>query len=195
MTLRIVAGSLGGRRIHAPPGRSVRPTPERVREAWFSAIGERIEGAAVLDLFAGSGALGIEALSRGAARVHFVEADRRAFAVLRANLRELQLAGRALAVRADVFQFLRRVDPGQRFNVALADPPYKEGLATRLVHAFRAAPFADLLCVEHAADEELAGGAAWTRTYGDTALSFFVAGSADADQTSHSNETGGATGG
>ena len=73
MSLRIVAGELGGRRIEVPPGRQVRPTGERVREAWFSALGDRIGGSTAIDLFAGSGALGIEALSRGASTVHFVE--------------------------------------------------------------------------------------------------------------------------
>src|SRR4051794_41398460 len=86
--MRIVAGRFGGRRLHAPPGRGTRPTSDRVREALFSTLGP-LDGAVVLDLFAGSGALGIEALSRGAARVVLVERDARAAAVIRANLEAL----------------------------------------------------------------------------------------------------------
>ncbi|MDP8978282.1 MAG: RsmD family RNA methyltransferase, partial [Actinomycetota bacterium] len=82
---RVIAGSAGGRRLQVPPGRATRPTGDRVREALFSVLGPRVPGAAVADLFAGSGGLGIEALSRGAARAVFVEADPRAAAVVRAN--------------------------------------------------------------------------------------------------------------
>ena len=100
LSLRIVAGEFGGRRIGVPPGRQVRPTGERVREAWFSALGDRIRGATVIDLFSGSGALGIEALSRGAATVHFVEQDRRCFEVLRHNIDLLDISVRTRLHRA-----------------------------------------------------------------------------------------------
>ena len=106
MSLRIVAGEFGGRRIDVPPGRQVRPTGERVREAWFSALGDRIRGAMVIDLFSGSGALGIEALSRGAATVHFVEQDRRCFEVLRHNIDVLDISVRTRLHRGEVFTFL-----------------------------------------------------------------------------------------
>lgn len=174
MSLRVVAGELGGRLIDAPPGRRTRPTSERVREAWFSALGERLSGAWALDLFAGSGALGIEALSRGAARVHFVESGAGAVEVLRRNLDRLGVAGRAEVFRRDVFRFLgeRRAE-GERFDLALADPPYGTGAARRLVEEFRAAPFARLLCVEHEPGGlEAAREAVWTRRYGDTCLTF-----------------------
>jgi len=179
VSLRIVGGQLGGRRIEAPPGRSVRPTRERVREAWFSALGERIDGARVLDLFAGSGALGIEALSRGAALVHFVEADGRAYRVLRRNLESLGVEDRARLHRGDVFRLLDRLRAGPRFDVALADPPYGEGLAARLVDRFEREPFAGLLCVEHAPSERLAGRPVRERTYGESTLSFFSADKGD----------------
>lgn len=179
MSLRIVGGRLGGRRIEAPPGRSVRPTRERVREAWFSALGERIDGARVLDLFAGSGALGIEALSRGAALVHFVEADGRAFRVLRRNLEMMGVEDRARLHRGDVFRLLDRLRAGPRFEVALADPPYGEGLATRVADRFVRDPFAGLLCLEHAPSEPLAGRPVWERTYGESTLSFFAADNGD----------------
>ncbi len=105
MSLRIVAGDLRGRRIRVPPGRQVRPTGDRVREAWFSALGDRIVGATVIDLFAGSGALGIEALSSGASTVQFVEEDRRCVEILRENVDTLGLTARVHVHRADVFGF------------------------------------------------------------------------------------------
>lgn len=178
MRLRVVAGELGGRRIRAPSGRGTRPTMERVREAWFSALHGHLYGARAVDLFAGSGALGIEALSRGAREVHFVESDRDAAAVVRRNLRELELEGRGTVVRRDCFDFLADRFPGrERYDLALADPPYEGGAAARLVRTFSERPFAGLLCVEHAPDVEPELRAelepAWHRRYGDSALSFF----------------------
>lgn len=175
MSLRIVAGSLGGRVIEAPAGRHTRPTGARVREAWFSVLGDRVEQAEVLDLFAGSGALGIEALSRGAAAVQFVEEDRWVFGVLRRNISSLQLDSRARLHRGDVFRFLSRLDEGRRFDLALADPPYGRGLAARLVSEFRRRPFASFLSVEHGMDEMPGEGADRRRRYGDTMLSFYSA--------------------
>lgn len=172
--LRIIAGRAGGRFIEAPRGSATRPTAERVREAWFSALGDVVRGARVVDLFAGSGALGIEALSRGAERAHFVEIDREALAVLRRNLYALELAGRATIVRADVFRWVSSIGDA-RWDIALADPPYASGDASRLVRHFLEAPFADALWIEHGAEGELAPGADWTRRYGDTRLSRFSA--------------------
>src|SRR5215210_1077270 len=99
--MRIVAGEWGGRRIQAPPGRGTRPTTDRVREAWMSAVAVDIPGARVLDLFAGSGALGLEALSRGAASAVFVETGAPALKALRANLDALGAAARASIVKTD----------------------------------------------------------------------------------------------
>ena len=123
--MRIVAGSRKGHHIAAPKGAATRPTGDRVREAVFSIIGP-VEGAAVLDLFAGSGALGLEALSRGAASCVFVERDRDAARVIRANLEKLRLTGAVVANR-DVAAALRddRVR-GRRYDLVLVDPPYEE---------------------------------------------------------------------
>lgn len=124
LVTRIVAGDLGGRRIAVPP-RGTRPTSERVREAMFSAISARLdlEGARVLDCYAGSGALGIEALSRGAAYALFLESDRRAAAVLASNLRSLGLA--AAAVRTSTVEaFAAGPADQQPFDLLVADPPY-----------------------------------------------------------------------
>ncbi|HEY4996513.1 MAG TPA: 16S rRNA (guanine(966)-N(2))-methyltransferase RsmD, partial [Solirubrobacteraceae bacterium] len=122
--MRVIAGSLGGRRLKAPPGRITRPTSERVREAIFSMLGE-IAGARVLDLFAGSGALGIEALSRGAARVVFVERDGAAASVLAENLAALGIGAPAAELRRiDAAQALRSARAGKEtYDLVFIDPP------------------------------------------------------------------------
>jgi 16S rRNA (guanine966-N2)-methyltransferase len=123
--MRVVAGSAGGRRLHAPPGHALRPTSERVREAVFSSLESMgaVDGSLVVDLFAGTGALGIEALSRGASRAVFVDADPLAIASVRSNLESTGLVDDAVVVQSDVVQFLRRGT--ERFDLAFADPPYE----------------------------------------------------------------------
>jgi 16S rRNA (guanine966-N2)-methyltransferase len=122
---RIVAGSLGGRRIAVPPG-GTRPTAQRVREAMFSAIESRLNlaDARVLDCYAGSGALGIEALSRGARYALFVESDRRNAVVLARNLRQLGLAPARAAVRTSTVETLAAHRSDEPYDLLLADPPY-----------------------------------------------------------------------
>jgi 16S rRNA (guanine966-N2)-methyltransferase len=130
VSLRIVAGTHGGRRIAAPPGPSTRPTSDRVREALFSILGaDAVGGAHVLDLYSGSGALGIEALSRGAAAATFVEGDEHAEATIRDNLEKLGLDGRV--VRRDVLAWLQTARAGQSpFDLVFADPPYSSARET-----------------------------------------------------------------
>lgn len=118
--VRIIAGSAGRMRIRVP-GEVARPTTDFVRQAVFSILGDMVDGARVLDLFAGSGALGLEALSRGAANCRFVEENRKAAAVIEDNLRHTRLAGGVVS-RADVFPFLAR-DRGS-YDLVFADPPY-----------------------------------------------------------------------
>ena len=118
--LRITGGELGGRRIHAPKGAKLRPTTEKVREAIFSILGD-ISGARVLDLFCGTGALAIEALSRGAREATLVDTHPR---TARENVQELELTDRATVVRADVGRFLRRAEEGS-YDLILCDPPYR----------------------------------------------------------------------
>ncbi len=127
--MRIIAGSCKGARIFAPKG-DARPTSDRVREAIFNLIGP-VDGAAVLDLYAGSGALGLEALSRGAASAVFVDSDREACATIRRNLTKLRLDG-AEIVCSDVLRFL--ASASRRFDLVLVDPPYEmvESLVMRL---------------------------------------------------------------
>lgn len=123
--MRVIAGSAGGRRLDVPAGTAVRPTADRVREALFSSLGPVVPDAAVLDLFAGSGALGIEALSRGAALAVLVERDRQAAAVAARNLTRTGLHARATLLRADAATYVR--DPrGAPFDIVLLDPPYEQ---------------------------------------------------------------------
>ncbi len=168
--MRIIAGTFRGRRLK-PPGGPARATADRVREAWFSILGAEVQDAAIADLFAGSGALGLEALSRGAAHVTFVEQARRSLAALDANIASLGVEDRVTVERADVFRVLRAEPPS--FDIALADPPFGTDAAGRLVQLFRERPFARILCVEHAARTPIDGDD--HRRYGDTALSFLYA--------------------
>jgi 16S rRNA (guanine966-N2)-methyltransferase len=134
--VRVIAGRWGGRRLHAPAGAATRPTADRVREALFAILGERVDGARVLDLFAGSGALGIEALSRGAAEATFVDAAPAAVAAVRRNLDALDL--RADVRRADARAFLGNARTRARpYDLVLLDPPYRlaAGLGRELSQA------------------------------------------------------------
>ena len=171
MSLRIVAGAYGGRHIAAPPGRGTRPTADRVREALFSILGERVAGASVLDLFAGSGALGIEALSRGAAAATFVESDPRAVAVVRRNLATLGLHARV--ERVDALTFLDWTD--ETYDLVFLDPPYSSAprLAERLSERLPAALGEGSLIISESdkrAPLELSLPLADERVYGDTRI-------------------------
>ena len=132
--MRVIAGAAKGRRLGPPPP-GVRPVADRAREGVFSSLGGRVEGAAVLDLYAGTGAMGIEALSRGAERATFVDRSPASAAAVADNLRRTGLEAAARVVRRDVATFLRGRDVGGPYDLVLADPPYEadvEGLATAL---------------------------------------------------------------
>ncbi len=167
--MRIVSGIYGGRRLVAPKGTIARPTQDRVREAWFSILGPEVNGARVLDLFAGSGALGLEALSRGAASAEFVEKARPSLLALEANIAALGVQGVAQVRKGDALKFAVAVVPG-RYDLVFADPPYDLGAGPTLVALFRVRPFARILSIEHRATEQLDGDD--TRKYGDTAVTF-----------------------
>jgi 16S rRNA (guanine966-N2)-methyltransferase len=172
--VRIIAGDWGGRRIKAPGGRDVRPTTDRVREAWMSALGGRLDGLTVLDLFAGSGALGLEALSRGAAHATFVEIARASLRSLEENVRLLGAGERCTVVKGDAMKYVGRLDAGA-FDLALADPPYDRGLAAALLERFQAVPFARELWVEHRTGEPLPQLPGLVRRrYGDTMLTIIT---------------------
>ena len=163
--MRVIGGTARGRRLSAPGLPALRPTSDRVREAIFDILEARslVEGAAVLDVFAGSGALGIEALSRGAASATFLESDRRAVAAIEANLRSAGLEGPAArVVRADALDWLA-AHPGSegRFDVAFVDPPYRFEAWPALLRRLRAAT----LVLEHGAPIEVTGGYEVIRRY------------------------------
>jgi len=121
--MRVIAGSAGGIRL-AVPKRCVRPTMDRVKAAIFSSLGDAVIGSHVLDLFAGSGALGVEALSRGAASAVFVEGDRQTAEAIEKNLAKTKLKGRVQ--RQNVFDFLRQRSNSEKFQIIFADPPYEK---------------------------------------------------------------------
>jgi 16S rRNA (guanine966-N2)-methyltransferase len=166
---RIIAGELGGRRLALPADPRVRPTADRVREAWMSILGSRLTGSSVLDLFAGSGALGFEALSRGAAHATMVDLNPAAVRAIRENASALGVEQRLTVRRGDAMRYVRKL-PVHAFDVALADPPYTVAYAEQLVDAFREQPFARLLAVEHPRTVVLQGDD--VRHYGDIALTF-----------------------
>ena len=175
--MRIIAGSRKGHTIRAPKGLETRPTSDRVRENVFNIVAPWVEGARVLDLFAGSGAMGLEALSRGAAGAVFVEADAEAVLAIERNLDKLRLTG-ARVVRADATTGLaQEAGSGRKYDLVLADPPYAmtdfDALARYLPRVL-----ADdgLLVLESAArvEPELAGLALrTTRKYGSTRVTVF----------------------
>jgi 16S rRNA (guanine966-N2)-methyltransferase len=123
--LRIIGGTWRGRRLRFPPQDEIRPTPDRVRETLFNWLGPRVVGSRCLDLFAGSGALGLEALSRGAAQVTFVERDGVAVRELRARLAEWGAVGGQVE-HMDALRFL--ASPAQPFEIVFLDPPFDAGL-------------------------------------------------------------------
>lgn len=179
--MRVVAGALGGRVLAAPRGAETRPTSERVREALFAVLGE-LEGARVLDLFAGTGALALEALSRGAASAILVERARPALEAIRSNVRALDVADRARVIAAPVERSLAAVRRHAPFDLVLCDPPW--GAAAAVEATLARWPWPELLApsgrlaLEHAASAppslaspELA--AAWTRAWGDTAFTVY----------------------
>lgn len=182
--MRIVGGTCGGRVLKAPAGAATRPTSEKVREALFGILGRllgSIEGDHVLDLFAGSGAVGIEALSRGAGHATFVDSAKSALLAVRSNLATLGLADRATVVPGDSLTTAARHVPPTPFRFVFIDPPYASDLAVRGALALpRAQLTADaIVAIEHdrrhvPPDALGALRQADQRRYGDTLLSFFT---------------------
>jgi 16S rRNA (guanine966-N2)-methyltransferase len=169
--VRIVAGQWRGRRLVAPAGDIARPTADRVREAWMSIVNPWLADARVLDLFAGSGALGIEALSRGAVSAEFVESAAASLKAIGENLQSVCAGDEARVIKADAIAFVGKLE-AHAYDVAFADPPYDRGLAAQLAELWLAVPFADVLGVEHRAFEKLPAGGE-RRKYGGTAITFY----------------------
>jgi 16S rRNA (guanine(966)-N(2))-methyltransferase RsmD len=183
--MRVIAGRYKGRRLKTPRWEGLRPTSDRLRETLFNILAGRMDGAAVLDGYAGTGAVGIEALSRGAARVVFVELDSRAATLIAENLRHCGIAEGCAIMRADIGRLSQPGGP-RPFDVIVLDPPY-DGVDLEEAVG-RAAPWlsaAGVLVLEHArrrVSPSCAGGLARTRVVhsGDSALSFYRHDSANA---------------
>jgi len=169
--VRIIGGQWRSRRIEPPGDPRARPTTDRVREAWMSILRDALPGARVVDLFAGTGAMGLEALSRGAASCDFVELDQRSITALGRNVAALAAAGVRIH-RADALRFAAKLEP-LAYDVAFADPPYTTGHATRIADIFRTRPFARMLGVEHDTHENVGEGD--HRRYGTTVITFLEA--------------------
>ena len=186
--LRIVAGSLGGRFIPSPPGLGARPTSQKARESLFSILAADVPGALFLDLFAGTGAIGVEALSRGAGRAVFVESDARRCGALKEALRGLSLENVSHVVRADV---MGRAFPriaakaaaaaGSGYGIVFADPPYQLPGVARIPHivsGMEAAEGAAILVVEHGANAVMPDAAGRfskyrVKEYGSASMTFY----------------------
>ncbi len=174
----MIAGRLRGRRLRAARGRDVRPTADRVREALFSILSGVIPDARVLDLYAGTGALAIEALSRGAREATCVERDTDALAALERNVEELDLSGRLRVMRADALETCRRLaEETDAYDVVLCDPPYRTALAPLGPALVEAGWWTTVVALEHAAGvepppapEDVTPDA---RRYGDTSLTLY----------------------
>lgn len=183
--MRIISGFAGGRRLLAPAGNKTRPTSDRVREALFSILGPPPDGCLVLDLFAGSGGLGLEALSRGAHHAVFVDRDKSAQKALRHNIREVGVEGASDVHQGDSLRVLASLEEtGRQFHWIFIDPPYATDLAVRALETIGKGSLLDsaedggLLIVEH--DKRSGPGDEYgclikvqSRRYGDTCVSFY----------------------
>jgi 16S rRNA (guanine966-N2)-methyltransferase len=167
--MRIVAGEFGGRKLARPSDKRVRVTTDRVRESLFSIVGATLDEARVLDLFAGSGILGLEAISRGAAWVDFVDILPASLSTIRGNVETLGLEAKTHVYRGDALRFVDRLDEGA-YDVAFADPPFTSDRAVELIKSFRKCAFAKTLSIEHRSDLKCMGDD--TREYGEIALTF-----------------------
>lgn len=180
--MRIIGGSLGGRKLASIRGMAIRPTADRVREAVFNILGSQLREAVVLDLFAGTGALGLEALSRGARRTVFVDHAAQAITVIRKNIALCRIEDSAHVLQWDIIQNLHCLRPYQGvFNLIFIDPPYKrQMIAAALIHlteACLASPRA-VVVAEHDASETIQLPPGWhltdQRRYGHTGISFLT---------------------
>jgi 16S rRNA (guanine(966)-N(2))-methyltransferase RsmD len=183
--MRIIAGTAGGRRLKAPR-KYVRPTEDRVKGALFDILGDHVVGACVLDIFAGSGGLGLEALSRGAARAIFVDIDRSASDVIRENLRTLGFEDRAQVWKEGYVSAIRKLDADRQiFDLIFADPPYDRNMTVDVLSLLSSTAILaqhSIIATECSKRENLPGkmGPLFNireRAYGDTRLAFWSLGS------------------
>ncbi len=170
--MRIVSGKWAGRDL-VSPGPSIRPTAEAVRDRWLEILSDSLEGARVLDLFAGSGALGLEALSRGAASVDFVENGSASLHALKANVAALRARRRSRIFKRDAIPFVEALPEGA-YDITFADPPYGSRKLDRVVGHWREVPFTTILSVEHQRQHRLEGKAKRYDLPGETRITVFV---------------------
>ena len=171
--MRIVGGKWAGRDL-VSPGARIRPTAEAVRDRWLDLLAESLEGARVLDLFAGSGALGLEAMSRGATRVDFVENGSASLHSLKANVAALRASKKTRIFKRDAIPFVEALQEGA-YDIAFADPPYGSKKLDRVVARWQEVPFATILGVEHQKEHRLEGKAKRYDLPGETRLTLFRA--------------------
>ena len=169
--MRIVGGKLAGRDLTSPADFRVRPTAEHVRAALLDLLSADVKDARVLDLFAGTGALGLEALSRGARSADFVEFRPASLHALRANVAALRLRDRVRIFKRDALPFAAALD-ADSYDVAFADPPYGSRMLDRVIESWRAGRFARVLAVEHDRAHELPRGAV-RKTLDETAVTIY----------------------
>jgi len=181
--MRIISGTSKGRRLVTPKGLALRPTSDRVKESIFNILGEEVEGKSVLDLFAGTGSLGIEALSRGAKKVLFVEKGRQAIRLIQKNLLQCGMAGQSEIIPKDVNRAIGILDQrGESFDLILMDPPYVKGLIQKTLlklQSHRIHRDDSILVIEHDRREPLPKTIeGWNlireRAIGDTVISFLT---------------------
>lgn len=170
--MRIVGGRWAGTDLVSPAGR-VRPTAEALRVRWVELLAEPLQGARVLELYAGTGAIGLEALSRGAASADFVENNPAALHSLKANVALLRVTHRTRIFKRDALRWVHRLQPGT-YDIAFADPPYESRQSDRLVEDWLEAPYSAILTIEHATDHPLPP-AERTHRHGDSTISFYSA--------------------
>lgn len=176
MNVRIIAGKYGGRSIAAPDGKKTHPMSERVRNALFNIIGAEIEGANVLDAFAGTGAIGIEAVSRGARHATFIERDRVAQKVLAENIDKLGMEGRSKIIKAPVASWVSTYD-GENFDVIFVDPPYHDTQFSTVTKLMGLLKPGALMVLSHPGRDECPTRPGVVvvdnRSYGDATLTLF----------------------
>ena len=171
--MRIVSGSFAGRDLTSPNDFRVRPTAEHVRTALLDLLETDVKDARMLDLFAGSGALGLEAISRGARSADFVETRPSSLHALRANIASLRLRDRTRVFKRDALPFVAALEP-DTYDIAFADPPYGSRMLDRILDSWRERRFSAVLVVEHARDHDLPRGSQ-RRTFDETAVTIYRA--------------------
>lgn len=176
MNIRVISGEFGGRLLDAPPGRRMHPMGERIRNAMFNSIGSEVQGARVLDAFSGTGAVGLEALSRGAEHVTFVERDKLMQKILAGNIERLGVEDRTKLIRTSVANWLSTSQP-EEFDIILADPPYHDPQFSTVARLLDLLKPGALMVLSHPGRSEVLAKTGVVvvdnRSYGNADLTFY----------------------